>query len=296
MNQFRKLVFFFLFLISFSSYATSNDIDNYNPNNTQTVLDKRTSKENSVKNNVFSIIPYKQNYLLPYYYTASPYNAVYINQTPNNEKLNNSEVKFQLSFQIPIWQITKATSLSFAYTQLSYWQLYNKNAFFRSTDYEPEIFIDTNFDWHLMGDWYFDAVKVGAVHQSNGFGDSLERSWNRIFLEASIANKNIMIRIRPWLVLQDKTYREYNPNLSKFMGYGELTFAYKINNQVITLQTHGLVEHKGHYATAVASYSFPLTTHLHGFLQVFSGYGQSLLEYNHRTNSFGLGVQLNDFI
>jgi len=37
-------------------------------------------------------------------------------------------------------------------------------------------------------------------------------------------------------------------------------------------------------------YSFPLTRHLTGLVQYFSGYGESLLDYNRPNNRFSIGM------
>jgi len=44
------------------------------------------------------------------------------------------------------------------------------------------------------------------------------------------------------------------------------------------------------------SYSFPLYGKLKGYLQYFNGYGQSLIDYNARANSFGIGVAISDWL
>jgi len=69
-----------------------------------------------------------------------------------------------------------------------------------------------------------------------------------------------------------------------------------INQQVINLRAYGLGVHGGRHTSAELAYSFPLTPYVYGYVQVFSGYGQSLIEYNHRTNSAGVGLAFNNWI
>lgn len=262
------------------------------------IMQERIEVENQELPNPFAITFYKQNYFLPYYYTGSPYNKIYKNQIPDGEKLNRSELKYQLSFKVPIWNkiLNSKNSIYFAYTQLSYWQLYNKKSFFRSTDYEPEFFLQNELGWNIFHDWHLDLVKLGIIHQSNGFGTSLERSWNRVYVEANISNPNMLISVKPWIAFYDSTYRKFNPDMTKYLGYGEILLAYKFGKQVVSLQSHSLIERRARYATGIFTYSFPITPYINGFAQIFSGYGQSLIEYNKRSNSAGVGLALNNFI
>ena len=264
----------------------------------ETAVGKREVKEEKVRQNDFAITFYKQNYLFPLYYTSSPYAQVYQGNTPEDETVKKTEISYQLSFKIPLWKdiASSHSSLYVAYTQLSFWQAYNKVAFFRSNDFEPEIFCTNEVAWKLMGDWSINAINVGAVHASNGFGSSQERVWNRLYVETVVSNPRWMFTLRPWYVLRDGSYRKFNPDMADHMGYGIATAAYKLSRQVFTLQGHGFIEKRGRYKTGILSYSFPMTSQLNGFIQVFSGYGQSLIEYNHYTNGVGVGLLLNDLI
>lgn len=262
-------------------------------------VEERFKKERRIPPDFFAIVFYKPTYILPYYYTGSPYNKVYLNNTPSNEKIKREELKFQLSFKVPVWRsiLFKHSTLYLAYTQLSYWQAYNRTAFFRSTDYEPELFLANEINIpFLFPKLHFNFLNIGAVHQSNGFGGQMERSWNRIYLEAISSHECWMVSIKPWYVVSDSTLRKYNPNIVSYLGYGQILIAYKYYHQVFSLLTHNLIEGGGKRATAEFTWSFPITSYLDGYVQVFSGYGQSLIEYNHRTNSAGIGIALSNWV
>lgn len=261
-------------------------------------VDERAKKEERIFPNNFGIVFYKPTYILPYYYTGSPYYSVYNNNTPENERLKNSELKFQLSFKVPVWKniFHYPTTLFLAYTQLSYWQAYNKTAFFRETDYEPELFFATELNIHLFGDWHTNFLNIGAVHQSNGYGGSMERSWNRIYLELIASNDNWMVSLRPWFVIHDSALHRYNPNIASYLGYGQVVVAYKYHRQIFSILGRSFLEHGGSRTTGEFTWSFPITSNLSGYLQVFSGYGQSLIEYDHRTNSVGIGIALSNWV
>jgi phospholipase A1/A2 len=78
------------------------------------------------------------------------------------------------------------------------------------------------------------------------------------------------------------------------MGNGEESFSYKLNDGLtLSVMTRNNLESRFARGTEEVDFSFPLTTHFHGFVQFFSGYGQSLIEYDHYTNGVGVGFALN---
>ena len=145
-------------------------------------------------------------------------------------------------------------------------------------------------NFHLFRDWHINFLNVGAVHQSNGYGGTMERSWNRIYVEAITSTDHWMISVKPWYIINDSTLN-HNPNIADFLGHGEVLVAYKYYRQVFSLQAHNIFEGGGRRITGEFTWSFPITSYLNGYAQVFSGYGQSLIEYNHRTNSGGLALR-----
>ncbi len=298
-KQPRYLGLFLLCLLVTPACAETNTTDDevFAIPETSPVED-RIKQEEKIPSSSFAIAFYKPTYLMPYYFTGSPYYAVYKHATPNNERLSHVEMKYQLSFKVPVWKniFHYRSTLNLAYTQLSYWQAYNRKAFFRETDYEPEIFIANEVNCHLFKDWMLNFINMGAVHQSNGFGNHMERSWNRIYIEIISSTDNWMFSLKPWYIVQETTVKEHNPHIAYYLGYGQFLVAYKYHRLVFTLQTHNLIEAGGKHATAEFAFSFPLSANLNAYLQVFSGYGQSLIEYNHRTNSVGLGIAFSNWV
>lgn len=260
-----------------------------------TLVEKKVEKEEEALQTAFSVVFYKQNYILPFYYTTSPYSQVYQSNTPENNQIKKTEVSYQLSFKVPMWEnmFASRSSLYVAYTQLAFWQAYNHLPFFRETDFEPEIFVTYKMEKPVAGGWSLDLLQAGAVHASNGFGDSQERAWNRLYLEAAASSTHWMISLRPWYVCRNSGYNKYNPDMAKYLGYGEASLSYKFSQHVITISGHSFFEEGGRYKTGVATYTFPLSPHLNGLVRAFSGYGQSLIEYNHYTNGVGVGVAFN---
>jgi phospholipase A1 len=134
------------------------------------------------------------------------------------------------------------------------------------------------------------------MHQSNGKGGDLERSWNRLYAQAISSKGNWMLTIRPWYVIDDSTYERDNPDMTRYMGHGDLVAAYKYNSQVFSLSLRNEAESGLSRGAEMLTWSFPLTGPLKGYVQIFSGYGQSLIEYNHYTNGMGIGFSLSDWL
>ncbi|MFU8798120.1 MAG: phospholipase A [Gammaproteobacteria bacterium] len=266
---------------------------------TQDWVSDRLQQEQEQTKNPFLISFYKPNYLLPFSYTTSPYHAFYNGKTPDNQKLMRAEFNFQLSFKVPVWHDVFGTNstLYAAYTQKSFWQAYNNSAFFRATNYEPELFLSYTIDTPVFAGWRAKFLNAGFVHESNGQGGVLERTWNRVYVESILANRHWMARVKLWLPIKDSGLRKYNPNIARYMGYGEFQIAYKTNNKhVFSVEARNNLISGFNRGATKASWSFPLLDKVKGYVQVFNGYGQSLNEYNHRTSNIGIGIAINDWI
>jgi phospholipase A1 len=240
---------------------------------------------------------YEPTYILPAYYTFSPDDAVYGNTLPNGQNLNKLEVKFQLSFKIAMASSGLAKYAYVAYTQLSYWQLYRDSAFFRETDYQPELLIEPDKRWHLGDGWDIGWRVSPFVHQSNGRGGNLERSWDRtsaglLFEHLDRDGDGWTVDLRAWGVWRDPAYDRYNPDLAHYLGYLRPSVAYKRGEWELSLVEHNQLESGFRRGSVEASVSHYFGSNWSLYAQYFNGYGQSLIEYDHATNAVGVGFAL----
>jgi phospholipase A1 len=85
-----------------------------------------------------------------------------------------------------------------------------------------------------------------------------------------------------------------NPDISDYLGHYELLGIYKYDQYQITNMVRHNFE-KGNGAIELG-FSFPLWGRLRGFVQYFNGYGESMIDYNHKVQRIGLGILLTDLL
>lgn len=253
---------------------------------------------------LLSVREHNPMYLMPAWYNSSP------NYTPESpsrgetvaEKFGQQkrlEAKMQVSFKSKLMEdVFKTRSdLWFGYTQKSDWQLYNqgrKSAPFRNTDYEPEIFLTQPVKLDLPWGGKMRMVGAGFVHQSNGQSRPESRSWNRIYAMAGMEWDKLTVIPRVWLRTDANGDEDDNPDISDYMGYGDLKLQYRLNDKqnVYSVLRYNPKTGKG---AVEAAYTFPLKGKLKGVVRGFHGYGESLIDYNHKQNGLGVGLMFNDW-
>ena len=201
-------------------------------------------------------------------------------------------------------QPTARDSLWFGYTQQSYWQLFNGTLSrpFRVTDHEPEFVYVYPTDAQLPGGWRLRYSGLGVVHQSNGQALPLSRSWNRVYLMSGMERgDDFRVQARLWARLPETFAKDDNPDISDYVGRAELAGFWNVNrdNTLALTWRHSL------RATARGSVraewlrtlgSSPrAASGLRFHTQIFSGYGDSLLDYNRRRTVLSIGLSLVDF-
>ena len=277
--------------------VTQKDIEKYTPLSLSYDLDKNSER------GTWTVRPYRPTYVLPVFYTFDPNLDP---STPSQETesftsndIRNTELKFQLSLKTKVAEDLFDTSadLWFGYTQESHWQVYNEDNSrpFRATDYQPEIFLTQPVTADLPFGGRLRMLGAGAIHHSNGQDDPLSRSWNRAYLMAGAEWGKLSIVPRLWArVNSESSSSEDNPDIEDYMGYGDIKFLYDLPDQQSLSGTlrYNPSTNKG---AAQVDYIYPLSENVNGFVQVFQGYGESIIDYNHENTSIGFGIVLNDW-
>ncbi len=238
-------------------------------------------RDKSDKNlqNALGIELYKFNYLLP---------VTYAKTVPDDGR-KSVETKFQISLAKPLFYdvFGLRESLVAAYTQTSWWQITKTSAPFRETNYQPEIFLNFASPKYLeqIG---MKNLKFGLLHESNGRDGSNSRSWNRAYVQGDLVYGNFSASPRAWIVLGDKSD---NKDILKYIGHGDLRLSYNLNDHIFSLMLrNNLHFDKTNKGAAELSYMFPIfSTGVYGYLQYFTGYGESLIDYDRHTDKVGLG-------
>ncbi|OJZ04233.1 MAG: phospholipase [Thiobacillus sp. 63-78] len=259
-------------------------------------LSRHWELDDEAKRGAFLFRPHRPNYFLPLKVSNSPNNASFpAAQGQGDAGLDSVETELQLSFKIKGMQGVFGydnVDLWFGYTSTSFWQAYNHSisAPFRENNYEPEAMLVFRTDYDLAG-FRGRFLNLGLVHQSNGRGAALSRSWNRVYAQFGLERGNLALLVRPWYRIPERNGDD-NPDIEDYMGHGDLLAVYSKGRHTYSLllrSNFGTPDHRG---ALKLNWSFPLVGRLRGYVQYFNGYGESLIDYNHSQQSLGLGVSL----
>jgi len=267
------------------------------------LLDQRWELARDSKLGVFNLRAYKPIYALPVFWThrtnelpQSPNPANTVREWQNQQPV---EGKFQLSFKTKIAENLFGDNgdLWGAYTQTSRWQMYNSEASrpFRETNYEPELMLVFRNRYHLLG-WSGRMAGLSLNHQSNGQSDPRSRSWNRIVGTIGLDRENWALVIRPWWRLPEGTREDNNADIEDYVGRGDAMLVWRNGqHEVATIARHSLRGGERSHGSIQLDWGFPLDGPLRGHVQIFSGYGESLIDYNHASTYIGVGISLQEW-
>jgi phospholipase A1 len=231
--------------------------------------------------------PYKDNYLLPWTHDG----------VRSADRMAD-EAKFQISVRKELFRCAPL-HVYMAYTQRSLWQVYDQTNSrpFRATDYNPELFLELHGESDASRPSLF---RVGLEHESNGQSDPFSRSWNRIYAQpgwGSLRAEGVTFKLW-WRIPEPRkaspadTSGDDNPDIQDYLGVAELNawWTHSLGDRWEVLFRRG---YRDGSETVRLDWDVPI-----GFLgsgvafriELFSGYGETLIDYNRRISRFGLGI------
>lgn len=263
-------------------------------------VSRRSMFERAEDLNPFVILPHRPNYIILSNNTAS------LNEAPF-EAANSSrdvdfqpwETKFQISLKAPVYRgiFGDNGDLFFAYTNRSFWQMFNKegSAPFRESNHEPEAWLEFENDYELLG-FRNSIIRTGISHQSNGQSGALSRSWNRLYADFVIERDDLYLSIKPWWRIPESNSNDDNPDIDRYMGNVEVSALYKYGEHNFDVMIRNNLRSGDNYGAVQFGWSFPLFKKFRGYVQWFNGYGESLIDYDAHSNSIGFGIQFSDWL
>ncbi|WP_258807890.1 phospholipase A [Pseudidiomarina sp. CB1] len=258
------------------------------------------------KRGIFQLRTYEPNFILPIHHSSeintqpeSP------SRGPSSDTLNSykpNEVKLQISLRTKLFEnlLLPNADLWVSYTQTSLWQAWNgdESSPFRSTNYNPDVFYivpwsdDLDF---IPGPAKVRFAKVGFAHESNGQTKPDSRSWNYFHFGGAVQWGDLLWETTYKQRVNETGDEDDNPDLIRFRGNFENRFSWRndLSTYSVTRITRELSWDRGSWQL---DFTHPVNSNkpdgLRFYIQFFSGYGETLIDYNHRQNRIGIGFLL----
>lgn len=231
----------------------------------------------------------------------SAYEPAYFVMGTNSE--NGKDAKFQLSFKYRFFdpkgsiaeRFPLLSNVYFTYTQTSVWDLGGDSSPFRDTSYRPGVFYRWLSGTHA---WMPDEYHLGLEHESNGQSADESRSVNigylRPFWHWDLSGGK---RLTFYPKFYNYLEKNDNEDINAYRGYVDWQMRYGredglIVNALYRQGTQG-------YMTGQLDFSYPLSerifarTGAFAHVQIFSGYGETLLDYNRENDTqIRVGISL----
>jgi len=204
-----------------------------------------------------------------------------------------TEAVFQISAKHSIF----GSRFYFGYTQISFWQAYDKDnsAPFRETNYNPELFYRFKPFYYSSG---YIGADLGFEHESNGQRPPVSRSWNLLYICPYYYNSNLLLHLKFRYRIPedpkkspDAAVGDDNPDITDYLGHSEIEIYYRLpHNHSLHLKGYGnFGTGRGGFSLM---YNFPLPKSDNSFFTIrFShGYGESLVDYKRNLTRIGAGI------
>jgi phospholipase A1 len=265
-------------------------------------LTERWELDSASRRGTFLITPYKPMVITAGRRSFSP------NEQPVSENpaynypfripLGQYEAKFLISLKVKVIQgiFGKTGDVWIGYTQRSHWQIYNTRFSrpFRETNYEPEVILNFATNFPVLG-LRTRMLGLAFNHQSNGRALPLSRSWNRVIAHAGLERGDWALILRGWHRLPDTD--DENPAITDHVGRGDAVLIRKAGRSLFSLAgSHTLRGGTRSRGQVQLDWTYRVFGNFKLNLQVTEGYGETLIDYNHRQTTLGISASLVEWL
>ena len=296
-----KYIFVLIFLVLsvMASERKYKEVESYDVLN----IEDDVSKESMQKwlDEDLGLKPHRANYILPYGYRSGNYKSY----VPTDE-YKNIEAELQVSLKLYLGTNLLGFDESYylAYSHLAFWQTYAESSPFRETNYTPEAFVEFPI---INRETYFNmrSITLGIAHTSNGQGSNKgisyadprnnpgnrSRNINLIYTELAFQHDTLLTELRIYVPFPGTAKDKDNPDIMDYLGYSSIKFNYFLGHHMFTLMARANFEKM--YGAVEGTYSYPLIDNAYFYAKIFSGYGESLIDYNNYIAKFSMGFSFS---
>lgn len=212
------------------------------------------------------------------------------------------EMKFQLSLKYRLLGTSsdgQRNGLYMGYTQRSLWDVGAPSSPFFDTSYMPELMWESLASTAAVtrgSSWL--GYQAGLQHESNGRDGAQSRSLNQVYVRPLVK----AVSLDGWDLLLAPKVLSYlsglkdNPDIPRYRGYVEWMAVLGKNDGPALIIIDRAGSHFDRNSLEV-NLTFPLRVRRLDFasyflVQWFEGYGESILDYNHRSSILRGGIAL----
>ncbi len=295
----KKLSFYIILFVSMSLCGQDIDATKSKINLENIKSDRSKANMEDWLNDLFGLKPYRANYILPFGIANKTYISHLHGAIPYDKKEAEIQVSLKLQVAHNLFGLNEKYYLS--YTHQAFWQIYIDSSPFRESLYNPEGFVvfpisDRTSLFQLR------SLKVAIAHKSNGQPDTTDiAEFNGFNLSKSINYFYTTLRLQHDTLITDLTLQtpfpgsanlSDNPDIMKYLGYTKAKFTYFYHKSMFSFMIRGNIDSmKG---ALEATYSYPLHKRKsYLYMKLFSGYVESLIDYNRNITKFSIGVSFS---
>lgn len=194
-------------------------------------------------------------------------------------------VQFQVSYRysmvrgdyVPKWlTFIPPGKFTIAYSQISYWPVFEPSSPFDEHDFNPEGYYDAG--------WF----KAGYEHQSTGVAGDDSRSWDRAFVELTRTAGRLELSLRAWYILDTDSDTE---SIRDIMSFGVFGGSGEIAVTSGQWYRHSLQATRGNLIAGMG-FRVRRNSNIYWFARGFVGRGYSLVRFREEMSTVSMGMAL----